>query len=174
MSNITAPHGQRYAASSLFTYSDPFNSLAVEYDVWDTGTVGGHFFLNGAALSATQDNYITAAQLASLSYQSGSGVDTLWIRANDGTVWGAWSSAFTVNAPIDSGPVETVSNIVAPHGQSYAASELFPYRDPCTSPPVDYAAWDPGPAGAPFLTTSAALPANPDPHISTAQLRSPN
>ncbi|MFX6861640.1 hypothetical protein ABTH25_19955, partial [Acinetobacter baumannii] len=71
VSNIVAPHGQSYAASSLFTYSDPFSSPAVEYDVWDTGTVGGHFVLNGVALPANQDNYITAAQLASLNYQSG-------------------------------------------------------------------------------------------------------
>ncbi|MGK0246721.1 MAG: hypothetical protein ACI9HH_005393, partial [Pseudomonadota bacterium] len=172
VSNITAPHGQSYAASSLFTYSDPFNSLAVEYDVWDTGTVGGHFVLNGAALSATQDNYITAAQLASLSYQSGSGVDTLWIRANDGTVWGAWSSAFTVNAPIDSGPVEAVSNIIAPHGQSYAASSLFTYSDPFSSAASQYDVWNTGTGGGHFVLNGAVLSTNQDNYVTAAQLAS--
>ncbi|WP_298371720.1 C2 family cysteine protease [uncultured Bradyrhizobium sp.] len=172
VSNIVAPHGQSYAASSLFTYSDPFNSAATEYDVWDSGTVGGSFLLNGVALPANQDNYITAAQLASLSYQSGSGIDTLWIRANDGTVWGAWSNAFTVNAPLDSGPVETVSNIVAPHGQSYTASSLFTYSDPFNSAATEYDVWDSGTVGGSFLLNGVALPANQDNYITAAQLAS--
>ncbi len=54
--------------------------------------------LNGVTLAANQDNFITAAQLAQLSYQVGSGTDMLWIRANDGTVWGDWSTPFTVTA----------------------------------------------------------------------------
>ncbi|WP_373852270.1 C2 family cysteine protease [Bradyrhizobium sp.] len=172
VSNIVAPHGQSYAASSLFTYSDPFNSAATEYDVWDSGTVGGSFLLNGVALPANQDNYITAAQLASLSYQSGSGIDTLWIRANDGTVWGAWSNAFTVNAPLDSGPVETVSNIVAPHGQSYTASSLFTYSDPFNSAATEYDVWDTGTVGGSFVLNGVALPANQHNYITAAQLAS--
>ncbi|GIQ78160.1 C2 family cysteine protease [Bradyrhizobium sp. RD5-C2] len=172
VSNIVAAHGQSYAASSLFTYSDPFNSAATQYDVWDSGTVGGSFVLNGVALPANQDNYITAAQLSSLTYQSGSGIDKLWIRANDGTVWGAWSNAFTVNAPVDSGPVETVSNIVAPHGQSYAASSLFAYSDPFNSAATQYDVWDTGTGGGHFLLNGSALSANQDNYISAAQLSS--
>jgi hypothetical protein len=37
--------------------------------------------------------------LSQLTYQSGSGADTLWVRANDGMLWGNWSSGFTVTAP---------------------------------------------------------------------------
>ncbi|WP_375776072.1 C2 family cysteine protease [Bradyrhizobium sp. ma5] len=172
VSNIVAAHGQSYAASSLFTYSDPFNSAATQYDVWDSGTVGGSFVLNGVALPANQDNYITAAQLSSLTYQSGSGIDKLWIRANDGTVWGAWSNAFTVNAPLDSGPVETVSNIVATHGQSYAVSSLFTYSDPFNSAATQYDVWDTGTGGGHFLLNGSALSANQDNYISAAQLSS--
>ncbi|MBR1201324.1 MULTISPECIES: C2 family cysteine protease [unclassified Bradyrhizobium] len=172
VSNIVAAHGQSYAASSLFTYSDPFNSAATVYDVWDSGTVGGHFLLNGVALPANQDNYITAAQLSSLTYQSGSGIDTLWIRANDGTVWGAWSNAFAVNAPLDSGPVETVSNIIATHGQSYAASSLFTYSDPFNSAATQYDVWDTGTGGGRFLLNGSALSANQDNYVTAAQLSS--
>ena len=172
VSNIVAAHGQSYAASSLFTYSDPFNSPATLYDVWDKGTGGGHFVLNGVALPANQDNYITPAQLASLSYQSGSGIDTLWIRANDGTVWGAWSNAFTVNAPLDSGPVETVSNIVAPHGQSYAASSLFTYSDPFNSAATQYDVWDTGTGGGHFVLSGVALAPNQHNYVTAAQLAS--
>jgi hypothetical protein len=90
---------QSLAVSSLFTYSDPVGSPASLYDVWDTGAGGGHFVLNGAALGANQDNIITAAQMAQLTYQVGTGTDTLSVRANDGAVWGAWSTYFTVSDP---------------------------------------------------------------------------
>ena len=130
VSNLTATHGESFAASSLFTYSDPVGSAATEYDFWDSGSGGGYFALNGTALGANEDNIITAAQLSQLTYQSGSGADTLWVRANDGTLWGPWSNAFTVTAPIDTGPVETVSNLTATHGESFAASSLFTYSDP--------------------------------------------
>ncbi len=77
-------------------------------------------------LAANQDNIITAAQLAQLSYQVGSGTDMLWIRANDGTVWGDWSVPFTVNAPVDTGPVIAAANSStnSVQGQIFAASSL--------------------------------------------------
>ena len=67
VSNLTATHGESFAASSLFTYSDPVGSAATEYDVWDTGGGGGYFALNGTALGANQNNIITAAQLSQLT-----------------------------------------------------------------------------------------------------------
>src|SRR6185437_6526176 len=167
---LTATHGQSYAASSLFTYSDPFGSAATEYDVWDTGTGGGHFALNGAALGANQDDVITAAQLSQLSYQSGSGADTLWVRAYNGTQWSPWSNSFTVTAPVDAGPVETVSNLTATHGQSYAASSLFTYSDPFGSAATEYDVWDTGTGGGHFVLNGSALNANQDNVITVAQL----
>jgi len=143
VSNKTAAHGQSYAVSSLFTYSDPFGIAATQYDVWNSGTAAGaHFLLNGVALPSGKDNIITAAQLASLTYQSGSGVDTLWIRAHDDTLWGAWSKAFTIAAPVDTGPVISVSNKVAAHGQSYAVSSLFTYSDPFGIAATQYDVWN--------------------------------
>ena len=81
VSNLTATHGESFAASSLFSYSDPVGSAATEYDFWDTGGGDGCFALNGTALGANQDNIITAAQLSQLTYQSGAGMDMLWVRA---------------------------------------------------------------------------------------------
>ena len=63
------------------------------------GGGGGYFALNGTALGANQNNIITAAQLSQLTYQVGSGTDTLWVEANDGTVWGPWSNSFTISDP---------------------------------------------------------------------------
>ncbi len=96
VANRTAAPGQTFAASSLFTYSDPFASAATQYDLWDTGAGGGHFALSGVALPSGHDNIITAAQLSQTTYVAGIGADTLWVKANDGTTWGAWSKGFTV------------------------------------------------------------------------------
>mgnify|MGYP002713907932 CR=1 FL=1 len=172
VADVTAWHGQSFAVSSLFTYYDPFGFAAAQYDVWDAGTGGGHFVLNGVALAANQHNYVTAAQLSSLTYQSGSGSDTLWIRANDSTVWGQWSNAFTVTAPVDNGPVETVSDVAAFHGQSYAASSLFTYSDPFSSAASQYDVWNTGTGGGHFVLNGAVLSTNQDNYVTAAQLAS--
>jgi hypothetical protein len=52
--------------------------------------------LNGVALANGQDNFVSAAQLSQVTYTAGSGTDRLWVRANDGTTWGAWSNALNV------------------------------------------------------------------------------
>jgi hypothetical protein len=54
------------------------------------------FALNGAVLGNSQDNIVSASQLSQMTYQAGSGTDRLWVRANDGTTWGAWSNALNV------------------------------------------------------------------------------
>ena len=170
VSNLTATHGESFAAASLFSYSDPVGSAATEYDFWDTGGGGGYFALNGTALGANQNNIITVAQLSQPTYQSGSGTDTLWVRANDGTLWGPWSNAFTVTAPIDSGPVETVSNLTATHGESFAATSLFSYSDPVGSAATEYDFWDTGGGGDYFALNGTALGANQNNVITAAQL----
>src|SRR5207248_1262972 len=101
VANLTAAHGQSFAASNLFTASDPDGDAITQYGFWDTGSGGGHFMLNGVAQGTNQEIDVTAAQLSQLSYQSGSGTDTLWVRANDGTQWSPWSSSFAVTAPAD-------------------------------------------------------------------------
>jgi hypothetical protein len=98
-SSTHAIANQTFSASALFSYSDPFGYVAKQFDFWNSGGGGGHFLLNGSALPANQDNIISASQLGQLQYQVGTGTDTLWIKANDGTVWGAWSSSFTMSDP---------------------------------------------------------------------------
>jgi hypothetical protein len=58
---------------------------------------GGYFVLDAVAQSIDQEIEISVAQLAQLSYQSGSVADTLWVHASDGTqtvlnATGPWSS----------------------------------------------------------------------------------
>jgi hypothetical protein len=82
--DVSAAHGQSFAASSLFTASDPFGDAITQYDFWNSGSGGGHFLLDNQALGASAENFISAAQLAQTTYQSGSGADTLWVRVSDG------------------------------------------------------------------------------------------
>ena len=42
---------------------------------------------------------VSNAQLAGVTYQAGSGTDTLWVRARDGNSFGPWSTSFTVSDP---------------------------------------------------------------------------
>ena len=56
--------------------------------------------VGGVAQGANGAIDVTAAQLAGTTFQSGSGSDDLWVRANDGIAWGAWKE-FHVNAPVD-------------------------------------------------------------------------
>src|SRR5262249_30752342 len=83
------------------TYSDPLGDPATQYDVRDSGGGGGHFVLNGQALAAGQDNLVTAAQWSQLTYQSGTGTDTISVRATDGAQWSAWSSIIGLGATLE-------------------------------------------------------------------------
>ncbi|MGN1287563.1 MAG: Ig-like domain-containing protein, partial [Bradyrhizobium sp.] len=111
-SDVTATHGESFAASSLFSVGDSDGDSITAYQFWDSTSdpASGHFVVGGVAQGANQNIDVSAAQLASTSFQSGSGSDDLWVRANDGTMWGAWKE-FHVNAPIDHAPVVTASDV---------------------------------------------------------------
>ena len=171
-SNVTAAHGQSFAASSLFTARDADGDTITKYAFWDAGSGGGHFVLNGVAQGVSQEIDVTAAQLSQLSYQSGSGADTLWVAAYDGTQWGNWSNSFSVTAPIDSGPTVTPTNseIKSFANQNFAASSLFSYSDPFGSPATQYDFWNTGGGGGHFVLNGTALGANQHNIISATQL----
>jgi hypothetical protein len=171
VSQLIATHGLSFAASSLFTASDPDGDTITQYGLWDTGGGGGHFVLNGVAQGTNQEIDVSAAQLSQLSYQSGSGADTLWMRANDGTQWSAWSNPFTVTAPVDTGPVVTsVSNIKTTAGQTFAASSLFTASDPFGDAIAQYDFWDTGGGGGHFALNGQALGAKQENIVTAAQL----
>jgi len=145
-SNIAASAGQIFDVSSLFTASDPDGDAIAQYDFWDTGGGGGHFLVNGVTQPTNGDIYVTAAELAQTTYQSGNGTDTLWVRANDGAQWSAWSPSFTVTAQaVDTPPVVTPtnSNIAASAGQIFAVSSLFTASDADGDAITQYDFWTP-------------------------------
>ncbi|HET7086182.1 MAG TPA: M10 family metallopeptidase C-terminal domain-containing protein [Rhizomicrobium sp.] len=93
--DITIPHGQSVAASSLFTVSDTDGDAMTRYQLWDSTNDpnSGHFIVGGVAQSAWTVIDVTAAQLAQTSFVAGTVGDNLQIRAFDGL---SWSAADTV------------------------------------------------------------------------------
>jgi hypothetical protein len=168
--NVAAAHGQSFTASSLFTATDADGDNISKYAVWNSGTGGGHFVLNGVVQGTSQEIDVTAAQLSQLSYQSGSGADTLWVKAYDGIQWSSWSSAFTVTAPIDQAPVATGSNVTAAHGQSFAASSLFTATDADGDTITKYAFWNSGTGGGHFVLNGVAQGTSQEIDVSASQL----
>lgn len=131
VSNLTAAHGQSFPASALLAVSVVSGEAVAAYGFFNTGAGGGRFVLNGVTQPINHDIDVTAAQLSQLAYQSGSGADILWVRASDGTQWSAWSSSFTVTAPITRLPSLTMtSDGTASRGQTVALSTLVTIADP--------------------------------------------
>jgi len=142
-SDTAASHGQSIDASSLFSVTDADNDSITEYQVWDSTTdpASGHWVVGGVAQGANAAIDVTAAQLASTTFQSGSGSDDLWVRANDGFVWGAWEE-FHVNAPVNHTPVVTASNVTGAPNQTVAAAALFSVTDADFDAIMKYQFWD--------------------------------
>jgi hypothetical protein len=126
----TALHGQAFPASSLFSASDPDSGDHVtEYQIFDSGSpVSGHFVLNGVAVPQGKVIDITPSQLAGLSYQSGSGTDTIHVRAYDGDKWSPFTT-WTVTAPVDHAPSVDVVNWPIAKNTQLSASSLFSFVD---------------------------------------------
>jgi hypothetical protein len=109
-SRVAAGGGELLAP--LFIASNPLASQAItEYQFYDSGTGGAandSFLLNGSkvfANSAANAVTISASDLSGLSLQAGNsaGVDTVDVRAFNGSYWGDWQK-FTANV-VAQGPV---------------------------------------------------------------------
>jgi hypothetical protein len=101
---------------------------------------------------------------------AGSGADTLWVGAYDGTLWGNWSNSFTVTGQADAAPTVTASNVTAAHGQSFAASSLFTASDADGDTISKYAFWDTGTGGGHFVLNGVAQGVGQEIDVTAAQL----
>jgi Ca2+-binding RTX toxin-like protein len=128
--DVTASRGQLIDASSLFSVSDSENDTIAAYQFYDaTATLSsGHWMVNGVAQGANATIDVTPEQLAQTSFLTNYGSDDLYVRANDGTTWGAWT-LFHVTAPANQAAVTTASDVTATRGQSIDASSLFSVSD---------------------------------------------
>jgi hypothetical protein len=171
-SSMAAKHGQTFAAADLFSVTDPLIDVMASYAFWDSGSGSGHFLLDGVDEGTNREIDVTATELGRLVYQSGSGADVLYVRANNGFQWGPWSAGFAVTAPIDGAPVATpvTASMSVARGQSLAAAGLFNVNDPENDRIVTYDFWNRGTGGAHFVVNGATQGSNRDVYVTAAQL----
>jgi hypothetical protein len=172
-SDFAASHNQNVAASALFSVTDGDGDAITKYQFWDSTAdpASGHWVVNGVVQGTNQAIDVTAAQLAQTTFQSGSGSDDLWVRANDGFDWGTWKE-FHVNAPVDVKPVVTASDFAASHNQNVAASALFSVTDGDGDAITKYQFWDSttDPASGHWAVNGVAQGTNQAIDVTAAQL----
>src|ERR1700726_632990 len=120
--SVVASYKSSVAATTLFTVYDQDGDAITQYDFWDNGMGGGHWSINGVAQGSSVEIIVNASQLSQVTYTPGAGTDTLFVRANDGLLWSAWTMGFSAT---DTAPVSTpVHNLVggAGTGKTYAVS----------------------------------------------------
>jgi hypothetical protein len=73
--------------------TDAQHNPITAYQLWDSTVdpASGHWVVNGVAQAANVAIDVSAGQLPSTTFQSGSGSSDLWVRANDGIVWSTWT-----------------------------------------------------------------------------------
>ncbi|WP_069280163.1 hypothetical protein [Bradyrhizobium elkanii] len=173
--DYSASHGQNIAASTLFSITDADADTITNYQVWDStaDASSGHWVVGGVAQGTNAAIDVTAAQLSSTSFQSGSGSDDLWVRAYDGFAWGAWKE-FHVTAPVDSAPVVTASDFHATANQSVAALSLFSVTDADGDSMAQYQFWDSTPSASSghWSIGGTAQPTGTAINVSAAQIAS--
>jgi len=163
-----ATHNQNIPVASLFTVSDADHDTITAYQFWDSIPANGHWVVGGLAQPAGQAIDVTPAQLASATYQSGSGSDHLWVRANDGTEWGAWQD-FYVNAPINHPPMVSATNFT-PTTDQVAAVSLFSVTDADNDAITAYQFWESQPGLGHWVVGGVAEPSGQAINVTPAQL----
>ena len=171
---INVAHGANPLASSLFSVSDADGDAITTYQFWDSTAdpASGHWVVNGVAQGAGMAIDVTAAQLAQTTFQSGSGTDDLWVRASDGTDWGAWKE-FHVTSPVNQAPVVTATDpINVAHGANPLASSLFSVSDADGDAITTYQFWDStaDPASGHWVVNGVAQGAGMAIDVTAAQL----
>jgi hypothetical protein len=141
-------------AADLFTATDAQgNGTIAKYEFWDDnanpGTAddkpltdtSGFFTMNGARLATGESLEVTTAQVADLSFTSGSGNDVLWVRAYDGAAWGAWDR-FDVISPENAAPTVIAPDTAVAPGSTTAVDDFFTTNDADGDAITAYRFWD--------------------------------
>ncbi|HWU54247.1 MAG TPA: hypothetical protein VN175_02015 [Rhizomicrobium sp.] len=146
-SPVSAHPNQTLALSSLFSASDPdgdaITGYLVQASVNSNDPQAGFFMVDGVRYSAGNGVYITAAQMASATYFTGTRPTTqLQIIADDGTDRSDWSP-FTVSVhAANQAPIVSTGSVTAGHNQTLALSSLFSVSDADSDAITRYQLWD--------------------------------
>jgi cellulose biosynthesis protein BcsQ len=134
---LTASRDQIFLYSSgLFTAAEPSSSpyaAISQYDLLVSDAAGGvgSWLVNGTAIANDVVFAVSAATIDTVSFQSVSGTETVYVRANDGTAadpnWGAWATIKVNGAAKTQLPVVTVlsKTVSAAQDQIIGYSSMF-------------------------------------------------
>jgi hypothetical protein len=136
--------------ANWISYSDANGNPATQYQFWDSGTAAnsGYFWTPSNPHHAA-DSYITvsAAELANTWVRGGEvgGSETMWVRAFDGTDWGAWDS-FTFTTVANTPPVAAINDHSLQTNQWSQVAGWISYSDANGNAATQYQFWDSGSA----------------------------
>jgi hypothetical protein len=113
INNQTLQPMQWARVNAWLSYLDADGDPAVLYQFWDGGAAAdsGYFYTNASEHHiARTDITVAAADIGSVWVRGGSsaggGTETMYVRAFDGTAWGAWDE-FTLTTQANTAPVAT-------------------------------------------------------------------
>ena len=130
------------------TASDADGDAITKYQFWDGGTAAdsGYFWTptnsHWAAATAIE---VDAADLANVWVKGGvvGGSETMYVRAFDGTSWGAWDSFAFTTLP-NNAPVTTINNQTLHINEWMEIQNVLSYSDADGHPATQYQFWDGG------------------------------
>jgi Ca2+-binding RTX toxin-like protein len=133
---------------SWLSYSDADGNAATKYQFWDggTGTSSGYFWTpSNAHHAAGSAIEVAASDLGNVWVRGGTtgGSETMWVRAFDGTDWGAWD-AFNLTTLANTAPVATIADHSLGMNEWAKLSNWLSYADADGNGATQYQFWDGG------------------------------
>ncbi|WP_166418823.1 calcium-binding protein [Cochlodiniinecator piscidefendens] len=141
--DIAAQPSAWVALGELMTYNDANGQAAVSYEIWDDS--GADSFWVGDGIPDASSGYqFSASQIGAFWVQAEAeeGVQTLWIRAFDGTDWGAWDSFDFTTGEVNERPVVTIDALTVGASTRVHINDLVGYSDAEGESATQYEVWD--------------------------------
>ena len=156
INDLSLAAGASTSVASLVSYSDSDGDAAQKYMVWDSKGANS-FYLSGTAVDARSGFVVSADQLANLTLKgdTSAGTQTLWIRAHDGTEWGAWDAFTLTTTNSNTAPVATINDLSLAAGASTSVASLVSYSDSDGDAAQKYMVWDSKGANSFYLSGTA-------------------
>lgn len=170
--------GTAAAVSGYFSVSDPEGDSVTLYQFWDSGAAdaGAYIAVSGVRQNANQTIEVAANALSTVTVVGGAAntTDQLWVRAYDGTTWGAWADWTLTTTGGNTAPTVSAGDRSAAVNLSTAASGMFSMSDANGDTITAYEFWDSNDAAGSgyFTVNGAGQEANRTISVSAAQLSS--
>jgi hypothetical protein len=148
INNQTLQPNQWARVNAWITYSDGDGDPAALYQFYDWGTAAnsGYFYSNSSEHHPSETEItVSAADLGSVWVRGGSsaggGSENMYVRAFDGTAWGAWDH-FTLTTLPNAAPVATINDRTVQINQWAQVASWISYSDTNGHSAVRYEFWD--------------------------------